>query len=365
MYTKCKICKKEKLISSNLVACVDCIRENKDNILQYITEIHTRSREEFQLEPYISQEVLPDSKKCRFCANECRIPEGKFGFCGLRRNYNGKIISIGGSAKKGFLDWYYDPLPTNCVADWVCEGSKHYGKKNLAVFYRSCSFNCLFCQNYHFKSILITQIKEPSSRILSAEELADCVDDDTFCICYFGGDPATQISHALQTSRLIRKKRKDIRICWETNGSMNQNLLKLVVELSLSSGGCIKFDLKAYDENLHYALCRTTNKTTLKNFEFVGRYISQRPSPPLLIASTLLVPGYVDEKEVYTIAKFISSIDRNIPYSLLAFYPQFYLYDLPTTSQTHATRAYLAAKDVGLVNVHIGNIHLLSSSNYD
>jgi pyruvate formate lyase activating enzyme len=79
----------------------------------------------------------------------------------------------------------------------------------------------------------------------------------------------------------------------------------------------------------------------------------------LLIASTLLVPGYVNEPEVRKIARFISSLNPDIPYSLLAFYPQFYLNDLPTTSKSHVLRCKASAENAGLKNVRIGNLHLL------
>jgi pyruvate formate lyase activating enzyme len=48
-----------------------------------------------------------------------------------------------------------------------------------------------------------------------------------------------------------------------------------------------------------------------------------------------------------------------MPYSLLAFYPQFLMKDLPTTSLAHAREALEAARAAGLRRVHIGNIHLL------
>jgi len=35
---------------------------------------------------------------------------------------------------------------------------------------------------------------------------------------------------------------------------MGSGLLDKMIELSLNSGGCIKFDLKAWDENLHLVL---------------------------------------------------------------------------------------------------------------
>jgi pyruvate formate lyase activating enzyme len=79
----------------------------------------------------------------------------------------------------------------------------------------------------------------------------------------------------------------------------------------------------------------------------------------MLIASTLLVPGYVDEKEVAGIAGYLAELNPEIPYSLLAFYPHFHLQDLPTTSRTHALRCKEVAEGVGLKRVHIGNLHLL------
>jgi pyruvate formate lyase activating enzyme len=129
--------------------------------------------------------------------------------------------------------------------------------------------------------------------------------------------------------------------------------------LSLESGGCIKFDLKAWHRELHYALCGVSNQQTLSNFEELAKCIPKRPSPPFLIASTLLVPGYVDEQEVRNIASFIAGLNPDIPYSLLGFCPHFEMQDLPRTSIKHAERCRRAALESGLTRVKIGNVHLL------
>jgi len=34
---------------------------------------------------------------------------------------------VGGAPIQGNLRWYFDPLPTNCVADWVCPGGTGAG----------------------------------------------------------------------------------------------------------------------------------------------------------------------------------------------------------------------------------------------
>jgi len=347
----CAFCgRRSPLIASTLGVCVACIRERPDAVLPGLARIHAATRRAFDLptEPPRAQ----DGALCRLCVHECRIPEGGRGFCGLRTNREGRLVHLAGTAHKGLLHWYFDPLPTNCVAAWVCEGSSMYGYNNLAVFYGACSANCLFCQNWHFKQM------DPEGPGMSAEELAAVANRRTFCVCYFGGDPGPQMPHALATSRLLA--RQGVRICWETNGSMSPQVLDHAVQLSLDTGGCIKFDLKAYDENLHVALTGITNRQTLDNFARATRRIPERPHPPLVVASTLLVPGYVDAGEVGRIARFIAQLDPTIPYSLLGFYPHFYLHDLPCTSVRHAQEAEAAARAAGLVNVHVGNRHLLS-----
>jgi pyruvate formate lyase activating enzyme len=280
------------------------------------------------------------------------MAEGERGFCNLREVQGGKLVHLAGTPDRGLLHWYFDPLPTNCVADWVCEGSRQRGYNNLAVCYRACTFNCLFCQNWHYRQA------KPTDPGMSARELADCANARTFCVCYFGGDPTPQMPHALAASRLLA--RQGIRICWETNGSMHPRLLEQAVQLSLETGGCIKFDLKAFDDNLHQALTGVTNTRTLENLKRATSYISQRPEPSLVVVSTLLVPGYIDVKEVSHIARFIADLNPDIPYALLGFAPHFFMPDLPCTSVRHAHEAEAAARAAGLTRVRVGNRRLLS-----
>jgi pyruvate formate lyase activating enzyme len=199
---------------------------------------------------------------------------------------------------------------------------------------------------------------------MKSEAIATRVDEKTACICYFGGDPTPQILYALKASKIARKDRaeKTLRICWETNGSMNPRLLEKAARLSLESGGCVKVDLKAWHEEVHIALCGVSNRWTLSNFERLAQFITQRPEPPFLIASTLLVPGYIDEEEVDHIARYIASLNPDIPYSLLGFYPQFYMRDLPPTSKILARKCLDIAKQAGLRRVRVGNMHLLGNA---
>jgi pyruvate formate lyase activating enzyme len=356
MQSRCQTCgKSSQLIAGILSACADCIRSQPAETLPAILVAHAQIRGEFGLPP--APPRTEGGVECPLCVNACRLGEGETGLCGLRTVRDGRLVHLAGTPQGALVSWYDDPLPTNCVADWVCQGSRvartpqGRGKVNLAVFYQACTFDCVFCQNWHFR------LEHPPGRT-SAKALAAQAHGRTHCVCYFGGDPTPQMPHALATSRLLVER--GITICWETNGSAHPRLLDHAVELSLRTGGCIKFDLKALDPNLHLALTGVSNERTLENFRRVARRTAERPDPPLLVAATLLVPGYVGADEVGRIARFIASLDSGIPYALLGFHPHFFVPDLPRTSVRHAEEAEGAARAAGLTRVRLGNRHLLS-----
>jgi pyruvate formate lyase activating enzyme len=362
---QCALCERNSVeISRALGVCLACIRHQPQAALEIALQAHRQSRFEFGLPP--SPPDSPGGLSCNVCVNRCRMAEGEMGYCGLRRNRNGRLVGVSSTAAK--LSWYHDPLPTNCVASWVCPGGtgaghpqfayRHgaeTGSKNLAVFFQACSFNCLFCQNWHFRHETLT------APYHTVEELVSDADERTSCICYFGGDPAPQMRFAIKASKQASENAggRILRICWETNGSVHPDLLNEVLEIAIDSGGCVKFDLKTRDPSLHVALTGITNQRTLDNFARAAQKIGRRPVPPLLIASTLLVPGYIDAQEVAAIAGFIAGLNPDIPYSLLAFHPQFFMSDMPLTSKTLADQCLRAARDAGLKNVRLGNVHLL------
>jgi len=370
----CKKCgKASDEIAKVLSLCAECIRKADNESLAELRGIHARSREKFGLSALPPSG--PDGIQCGLCQNECQIPVGGRGYCGVRKNENGRLMD--GSPDGAAVSWYYDPLPTNCVADWVCPGGTgagypqwayrpgpEQGYMNLAVFYEACTFDCLFCQNWHYKRRSTTSPalgKGGTSQTHTAAELAESVTPSTSCICFFGGDPTPQLPHALAASRSARRQKRQriLRICWETNGSMNPELLDEAMSLSLESGGCVKFDLKAMDANIHLALCGVDNSRTFENFARAARRIPERPQPPPLVASTLLVPGYIDAQEVMAIASFIAGLDPNIPYALLGFHGDFLMTDLPSTSWKQAKNCLAAAETAGLKRVRLGNVHIL------
>ncbi len=307
---RCEACGTE-LPGKTIPLCPECAR--KDIAREVAEKLHPKRGAAIE--------------KCTLCSNEC---EG---------------IALCGRPPYGALEYYEDPLPTNCCNAWFCRGSEMTGT-NLAVFYYGCNFDCLFCQNWVHKRI--------PERVVSVEELVAAASRNRVkCICHFGGSPEPQLPFAIRFSRRALEVRPDVMICWEWNGAGNARLALKAAKLSSVSGGTVKFDLKAWNENLHLILTGRSNERVKENFARIAEEF-----PEVISATTLLVPYYVDEREVDAIARFIASIDENIPYSLLVFHPDYRLSDLPVTPKEQVWRCYEAAKK-HLKRVNIGNLHLL------
>ena len=224
----------------------------------------------------------------------------------------------------------------------------------MALFFYGCNFNCLYCQNASHKQVDEAprcDVKTLVSLSLENKRIS--------CWCFFGGSPEPQLPFAVSASKAMldsKAENRVLRICFEWNGAGNRLLVDRAAELALISGGNIKFDLKCGSETVSKALSGVSNRRSFENFEMLfTKYGAERPNMPLLTATTLLVPGYVDALEVEKIAGFLADLDRDIPYSLLVFHPDFMMSDLPNTPRRQAEECYNVAKK-HLTRVNIGNL---------
>ncbi|UXD21862.1 radical SAM protein [Ignicoccus pacificus DSM 13166] len=358
----CEACKRNKA-SKSIGLCYKCLKEGKRGSVDF----HELMRLRLGLPPKPPKGGL----RCGLCVNECEIPEGGIGYCGIWRNEGGRLRT----SSKFFT--YLDPLPTNCVATPVCpaatsRGFPKYtevpgpevGYYNLAVFAYGCTLDCLFCQNWEHKTDLF-RVRERRWE----ELVEEAGREDVKCVCFFGGDPTPQSPYFIRASEEILKKYDGIkRICWETNGLENPSIMRKMAELSFRSGGIVKVDWKAWSPEVYEALTGVDGKKAVErlkeNTKMIAKMGKKREEPPLLVVSVLLVPLYVTLEEVEGIASYLASLDSNVPMVLLAFYPSWLMRDLPTTSERHALEAMKVARRAGVKEVYLGNEHLLSDAEY-
>jgi len=377
---KCKFCdKSDKLISEVLEICRDCVLNRDWNaVKRHILTVHKNVREMAEL-PEAPPKADDNIKlKCNYCVNECVLSENDISYCGLRnvqKNQSGELPFP--TKAKGYLHGYLDPNPTNCCNAWFCPAGTstgypkysnvkgpEFGTYNFAVFLYGCTFSCLFCQNAShkfFKKKNLFDIETLATQIVRNENIT--------CLCYFGGTPESQLPFSIALAELIieklekQDKKRKIRICWEWNGSGRQDLVEKCMQIAVKTGGNIKFDLKSFNEKLNIALCGVSNKRTLNNFKFLAEnYFGTRGKDmPEMSGCTLMVPGYITHEEVELIAKSISDINPDIPYSLLVFHGDYQMSDLPMTPRKQAEKCLEVAKKY-LSNVNLGNKFLLGYS---
>ncbi|MCS7139661.1 MAG: radical SAM protein [Candidatus Nezhaarchaeota archaeon] len=176
-------------------------------------------------------------------------------------------------------------------------------------------------------------------------------------VSFTGGDIACRAEFYAEAAEKIKRECSDVWVLLETNG---YGLTPKNLEV-LASGGVDSFwlDIKAYDEAIYRNLCGTTNKWILE-------------APKLIVEAgfvlevlTLYIPGWVELDQIAKIAKLIADVDKSIPFTILAFFPEYKLRNVRSPTLYEMISAYFMAKNCGLENVKLGNVHVFAKSESD
>lgn len=174
-------------------------------------------------------------------------------------------------------------------------------------------------------------------------------------IAFTGGDVACMPEFYAQATEKIKEYCGDkLWVLLETNG---YGLVRENLEI-LASAGLDSFwlDIKAYDQEVYKRLCGTTNEWVLKAPELI---IDMGFTLEIL---SLYIPGWVENEQIVEIAKLIHSIDKTIPFTILAFFPAHKLIKNRKPNLLEMVRVYFEVKNIGLKNVKLGNCGVFAKS---
>ncbi|MGH7858788.1 MAG: AmmeMemoRadiSam system radical SAM enzyme, partial [Candidatus Binatia bacterium] len=76
---------------------------------------------------------------CSLCPRLCEIPEGKAGFCFIRKNVDGRLVNLGYGKSTGFA---VDPVEKKPLNHFLP------GTFVLSFGTAGCNLGCKFCQNW-------------------------------------------------------------------------------------------------------------------------------------------------------------------------------------------------------------------------
>ena len=282
---------------------------------------------------------LPDNKvQCFACAHRCKIPEGKPGICKVRTNEGGRLrvprnyvgaLQVDPIEKKPF----FHALP----------GSRAFSYGMLG-----CDYHCHYCQNWITSQALHDPASEEAGarpQDLSAKDIVRAALEykcQTVTSTY--NEPLITSEWSVEVFREARAK--GLLTSYVSNGNATWEVLEYIrpyVDL-------YKVDLKGFNDR-HY---RSTMGGTLKPvLETIERL---KAMGFWLEVVTLVIPGFNDsEAELKGIARFLASVDRDIPWHVTAFHSDYKMMDTPNTEPEQLNRGYRIGKEAGLRYVYSGN----------
>jgi len=170
---------------------------------------------------------------------------------------------------------------------------------------------------------------------------------------FTGGDLTCQPDFYATCARLI-KEETNLWVLIETNGyGLTPSHLDLLKESGVDS---FWLDIKAYDAEVHKWLTGCSNE-----------WILQLPEQMIkrgfvLEVLSLYIPQLVETSQLVEIAKILSRVDKNIPFTILAFFPEFKMKDYRSPKLSEMIDAYLAVKSIGLRSVRLGNTGIFAKT---
>jgi pyruvate formate lyase activating enzyme len=267
---------------------------------------------------------------CEICPHHCALAEGQTGLCGARRNTGDSVTAINYG------------LVTSIALDPI-------EKKPLYIFYPNstilsvgsfgCNFRCSFCQNYEIST---ADLDSACTQHISPEKLVELAlslrDRGNIGIAYTYNEPLVGYEYVRDCAE--QAKAAGLKNVVVSNGYIcHEPLVKILPLID-----AFNIDLKAFNDGF-YRKIGGDLETVKHSIETVAEYCQ-------LEITTLVIPGENDsEQEIIDAAKWIASIDPNIPLHLTRFYPRYKMLD---KDPTHIDKIQQLAK---LARKYLNNVY--------
>jgi pyruvate formate lyase activating enzyme len=268
--------------------------------------------------------------QCSLCPNNCTIKNGSFGACNVRGNKGG----VGIIPFYGFISALaVDPIEKKPLYHFKP------GSKILSLGFAGCNLHCPFCQNWHISQN--TDI--PGKWMQPGEIISAALKYDSPSVAYTYSEPLIHMEYILDCMPLAHKH--GIANVLVTNGCINAEAAKDVLKLTDAAN----VDLKCFSEET-YKKCLGGNLQTVLDFIKLCYETGVHTE-----ITTLVVPGLNDSnEELSAAADFIAGLDKEIPWHLTAYHPD-YRWNAPPTSRDFLLRAAEEGRKK-LRYVYTGNI---------
>ena len=283
---------------------------------------------------------------CFLCAHQCKIADQKFGFCGVRQNIGGILNTF---AYGKVIAAHVDPIEKKPLYHFLP------GSYSFSIATIGCNFRCSFCQNWEIsQSSFLDGAADLEGEELSPAKIVEfALKNRCRSISYTYTEPTIFFEYALDIARLA--KEKGLRNNFVTNGFMSRECL----EMARPYLDAANVDLKFFKDKSYKRVCAGALQPVLDSIKYM------REMGIWVEVTTLVVPGENDSKdELSGIANFIAGLDKNIPWHISRFHPDYKLTGRQETPAQALKMAEDIGKDAGLNYIYVGNVHGFGNDTY-
>lgn len=273
--------------------------------------------------------------QCLLCPHRCLIAVGKVGVCGVRKNVNGKLVSL---VYDKIIALHVDPIEKKPLFH-VMPGSQ-----SLSIATAGCNFHCHFCQNHHISQL--TGSPGPGKKMEPVEIVELAQAHHCQSIAYTYTEPTIYYELAYECARLAHAQ--GLLNIFVTNGYICKEPLEMIQPYLDAAN----VDLKGFDEKFYKNVVGgklSAVLDTLKRMKKLGIFLE---------VTTLIIPSINDtEEQLKEIAQFIKQeLGSNTPWHISRFYPQYKLTKIPPTPIQTIRRAREIGLEAGMRYVYTGNV---------
>jgi pyruvate formate lyase activating enzyme len=276
--------------------------------------------------------------RCTLCPRDCHIGDGQNGFCYIRQNRGGRLVTQGYARSTGFA---VDPIEKKPLAHF------HPGSTVLSFGTAGCCLGCRFCQNCDISKAreddLLSEDDWTPERVVGlARQLG------TPSIAFTYNDPiiwaeyAIDVAKAAHAAGLFTVFVTSGYVCPEPRADIFRHM------------DATNVDLKGFTEEFY-------TKATLSHLAPVLDTLAwlAKETNVWVEVTNLMIPGLNDApEETRALAEWIAAnMGVEVPLHFTAFHPAFKMMDRPRTPPPTLTRARAIARAAGLRHVYTGNIH--------
>jgi pyruvate formate lyase activating enzyme len=286
-------------------------------------------------ECYLYTKLEKEKIRCDLCNHRCVINEDETGKCFVRKNINGKLYSL---VYGKLIAENVDPIEKKPLFHFLP------GTYSYSIATVGCNFKCFFCQNYQI-SQMPSDENYIDGKLTSPEAIVqNALKYNCKSISYTYTEPTVYFELAYDTSVLAKKN--NLKNVFVTNGFMTKEALDMIAPYLDAAN----VDLKSFSDEFYKKYIGGRLTPVLENIKYMKKLSIW------VEVTTLLIPGLNDSVDELTqIAKFLKEINKNIPWHISAYYPQ-YKSNIPPTSFDSIKKAVEIGKSIGLSYVYGGNV---------